>query len=352
MTVDDEGPPHGDGADDPAGPSEPADPFGPDDPFDSHPFDEAWVAGALHHEPSARFREAQAGWDRAEVEREEQEARAWRQRRRRRRRGRALILLSLLLFSAAVAIADRRPTETTTWATTSGDTTSLVLGGRPTAAPASSSEPLGAPADPDASGGTYAFTATQPGSDQPVTYDPCRPVEIVINDREAPPGTRAIVDRAVARAATVSGLQLTITGSTDEPASARRSAYQPKRYGDRWAPVLLAWTDPGEVPDLGGDVVGLGGSVSSPADDGRPTYVSGIVLLDAPDATTILRRDGGAQQVEDIVLHELGHLLGLDHVGSEDELMFPAGRKDVHGYQRGARAGLTRLGQGTCVSLL
>src|SRR4051812_670988 len=37
--------------------------------------------------------------------------------------------------------------------------------------------------------GSFAFMQTQRGSDEPVAYDPCRPVEVVVNPEGAPPTT-------------------------------------------------------------------------------------------------------------------------------------------------------------------
>ena len=36
--------------------------------------------------------------------------------------------------------------------------------------------------------------------------------------------------------------------------------FQPDRYGDQWAPVLIAWTDESVITDLAGDVAGVGGA--------------------------------------------------------------------------------------------
>jgi hypothetical protein len=333
-----------------AGPDEPD---GPLDPFDGLTLDDAWIADARMVEPPARRREAEARWAQEEAEREEQAALRWRARRRRRRRRGALVLLALLLFGAAIAVADRHGPAASTWQAAPGEAPTLTLGpGTPTARPAASTERLADPVDPDAAGGTFAFFETQQGG-RPVTYDPCRPIEVVVNDDEAPPGTQGIVERAVARAAEVSGLAIEITGPTNELPSDERAMYQPRRYGDRWAPVLVAWTDPGEVPGLGGDVAGLGGSVSVATQGGGRSYVSGIVVIDGPDAARMVAAgEDGTQTVEDVVLHELGHLLGLAHVDSKDELMYPEGQRDVHGYQQGDRAGLAELGRGRCVPLL
>jgi hypothetical protein len=323
------------------------------DPFDGLTFDDDWIAGAPHHEPPAELRVDQAGILRDQEE--ERLAQVWRSRRRRKRRRQALVLTAILLFGGAVAFADRNDgSGPTTWAASDrGPSAAVVLGGRPTPARATSPTPLGSPADPGASGGTFGFTATQSDGATPVTYDPCRPIDVVVNETEAPPGTEGIVEQAVDELAEVTGLSISITGPTTEPASNQRAAFQPDRYGDRWAPVLITWTDAGEVPALTGNVAGVAGSVAVTGDDGHRTYVSGLVALDGPDLQRILGQEAdGARIVEDIVLHELGHLVGLDHVDSTDELLYPQGQRDLHGYQRGDRAGLTRLGQGRCVDLL
>ena len=91
---------------------------------------------------------------------------------------------------------------------------------------------------------------------------------------------------------------------------------------------------------------------SSPTDGGRAVYVTGSVTLDGPQIIDIMAETGDDRVAEDVVLHELGHLIGLDHVDDESELMYPQGQEDLHGLQRGDTTGLTRLGQGACVDQL
>jgi predicted Zn-dependent protease len=66
----------------------------------------------------------------------------------------------------------------------------------------------------------------------------------------------------------------------------------------------------------------------------------------------ILREPDGERIARDIVLHELGHLVGLAHVDDPSELMYPEGQADLHNYQQGDQTGLTQLGQGPCVARL
>jgi hypothetical protein len=209
--------------------------------------------------------------------------------------------------------------------------------------------PLGSP-PPVATGvGTFRFVARQPfDRSQPVAYDPCRPVEIVVNRAQQPPGSAGVVEEAVASVADATGLRLSIVGTTDEPADPDRSAQDRARYGSGWSPVLVVWTDPDRVPRLAGDVAGLGGSQSAPAMAGEPQhYVTGTVSLDGPQLTRVLARRDGRALVRAIVMHELGHLVGLDHVDSAAELMFAdnVGQLD---WGPGDREGLAALGRGRC----
>ena len=56
----------------------------------------------------------------------------------------------------------------------------------------------------------------------------------------------------------------------------------------------------------------------------------------------------GVPPAEAVVLHELGHVVGLDHVSDPSQLMTPVGRPDLLGYAAGDRTGLALLGGGEC----
>jgi hypothetical protein len=188
------------------------------------------------------------------------------------------------------------------------------------------------------SDGSYAFLTTQPGTDDvPVTYPSCQPISYVVNDEQAVPGAQQLVEEAVDEVSAATGLSFVPQGTTSlGPGSARLSE----------ATLLISWTDEREVPRLLGDTVGVGGSSVRLHDPGTVYYVSGEISLDAPDLSEILSRDG-PETVRAVIMHELGHVVGLDHVDDRNELMSDrnVGRTS---FGPGDLRGLAELGRGGC----
>lgn len=187
--------------------------------------------------------------------------------------------------------------------------------------------------------GSYDFSMTQPGSRRPVGYDPCRPIEIAVNPQGAPENYQALVDTAMSHTSEATGLAFTPVGTTDSrdfdlglPDHSRR-------------PVLVAWATSDELPDLAGDVAGIGGSAATDLGTGRLRYVTGIVVLDAGQFAGFDPDDPSVAQA--IVDHEFGHLVGLGHVDDPNELMYEHNLTRTT-YGPGDREGLARLGGLPC----
>lgn len=120
------------------------------------------------------------------------------------------------------------------------------------------------------------------------------------------------------------------------------------RYGSRWSPVLVAWTDPVEYPPLSG-YAGLGGpDAVAGAAQGSRRYVTGVVLLNRDHLTTVSAWPDGAARVESIILHELGHLVGLDHVDDPAQLMYRQPVPHPGWFGAGDRRGLAAVSDGPC----
>jgi len=195
-------------------------------------------------------------------------------------------------------------------------------------------------------GTTYAFTRLEDDG-EPVRVDPCRPLHYVVRADGMPAVVLDAVRRAVARVEDASGVVLVEDGAVDEAPDPERSALQPERYGERWAPVLVAWSTPREYPALRG-VAGLGGAITVDlGTSGSARIVSGAVTLNADLLTERLGSAAGLDYVELIATHELGHVLGLAHVDDRAELM-DARPVVVDGMGPGDRAGFALAGAGPC----
>jgi len=205
---------------------------------------------------------------------------------------------------------------------------------------------LGTPAIPPAGEGGYAFLrATPDGS--PVTFDPCRPVHFVVRPDNEPEGGRALLLGALADVSAATGLRMVDDGTTDEAPSEARAPYQPERYGDRWAPVLITWSTSAETPMLAGDILGRAGPQTFGTDADRVRFVSGSAVFNGPALDAQLR-GGDDHKARAVLLHELGHLVGLGHVGDPFQVMFDTNAYPLTTYRAGDRRGLEQLGLGTC----
>jgi hypothetical protein len=225
------------------------------------------------------------------------------------------------------------------------DTTSIW----PPAPPDARARPLGTPGPSVSSSTAYVFMGTIAGAGgQPVSWDPCRPIHLVVNSAEAPPGADKLLREAADAVSSATGLQFVFEGSTTETPTTKRPQIATSTYGNRWSPVLVAWTDPSVVTRLAGEVAGLAGPSGAPYYTATQNHwVSGSVNLDGPDFRTILRRPDGWASARAIVMHEFGHLVGLRHVNDPDQLMYPTnlGQRE---FGAGDREGLRRLGLGSC----
>jgi hypothetical protein len=209
---------------------------------------------------------------------------------------------------------------------------------------ASTSRLLPAPAP--GAGTAYVFNLTLPGG-RPVTYDPCRPVHYVIESGHLPTYGGQMVREAVAKVSAATGLNFVEDGMTTEPLSFKRAKVQ-SRYGDRWAPVLIGFSDGKQMPELGTGVMGLGGSVSvAPDGPASARYVTGTVAVDQQDFDRTMGYANGWDKDRAVIMHELGHVVGLAHAKDPFQLMYSQ-NNGLIAFGSGDDAGLALEGSGTC----
>jgi hypothetical protein len=112
--------------------------------------------------------------------------------------------------------------------------------------------------------------------------------------------------------------------------------------------VLISWSTEALRVDsnssAGRKAIGLGGGDIEMNGDGEPVYVSGKAVFDAKYE---LNSGFGGATWGQVMLHELGHIVGLDHIPNEDSVMNPGTLLRPAFFGPGDRAGLWKLGIGS-----
>ncbi|MGH9224596.1 MAG: matrixin family metalloprotease [Acidimicrobiales bacterium] len=208
---------------------------------------------------------------------------------------------------------------------------------------------------------SYSFFFVKSDQCTPVRFNPCEPVHYVQNTALAPPTGAADVREAFNRLSQATGITFVDDGLTDETGRGR-SHFLPDRYGQRWAPILVAWTRFGNqgidptIQAVGrgiglrqGDVL-VSGQLSlnvdavtdreanTPLEGGfGPPLGSGVGAI-GPKGVTWGR----------IILHELAHVMGLGHTRDKGAIMYPESAEQTSrpaDFREPDRQGLRYLGR-------
>jgi hypothetical protein len=196
----------------------------------------------------------------------------------------------------------------------------------------------------------YKFSSLLDG--QPVRWDPCTAIHWRSNTARGPVGGLAVLMESVAKIAALTGTTWVYDGAST---TAPSTSYLPKTPASVYKPVLLGWTDGASSDLLAGKparVLGMTRTVWFGTDDGRGHRAAATraatVALDRTDKLPLR----GATSWSTTVLHELGHVMGLDHPTDTRQLMastLPANATDL---QTGDRTGLGRIGKAAgCVNV-
>jgi len=194
----------------------------------------------------------------------------------------------------------------------------------------------------------YKFSSIVGG--KPVRWNPCATIHWKFRTVGGPAYGVVIAREAVKRIAYLTGTRwVEDAGTTATPTS----SWLPKSTLNI-RPVLIGWTD-GAHSDL------LAGRPKSVLGVTRTAYfgttINGVSLAATKSAVIALDRTDklplrGPLSWKTTLLHEMGHAMGLDHVGSSSQLMYPSLSRTLTDLQAGDRSGLYRLGKSAgCINL-
>lgn len=232
---------------------------------------------------------------------------------------------------------------------------------------ASATEPTPAGSQSGKSARAYRFLSLQEWDDKPYRWNPCEPDTITwrFHPGGAAGGGRAErgdVEAALAKAAQATGLRFRYLGPTSLPlhrstllaASTGRAQTRSRRSG---ADLIVGLARPGKGPGrsdlLTGTALGVGGFTStwsgfdeSPAGASSVSgqIVSGFVVINRSWLARLAAGAGRGSR-QQVLMHEIGHVLNLGHVGDRQQLMYPTFRREASArWGAGDLAGLRRVG--------
>ncbi|MEY2581458.1 MAG: hypothetical protein QOE09_1307 [Ilumatobacteraceae bacterium] len=227
--------------------------------------------------------------------------------------------------------------------------------------------PKPGPTGPPDVGGYIIKWASGPGNsipfDQadpqypPFHWNPCKPIRYVINMNGYDESYRAVITEDVGRVATATGFQFSYVGdSTIIPVGADPWGYPANDFFHGTAPydIIISLANETITDLVPGSLAGLAWPnwVRFPDKDGR--FFVASITIDMGDlfGRAVWAGDGFAP----VLLHELGHAMGLDHVIDSTQVMYGMARStgpntysagDLRGlWLSGAVRGCTNFGPG------
>ncbi|GAC1444427.1 MAG: hypothetical protein NVS3B26_01720 [Mycobacteriales bacterium] len=196
---------------------------------------------------------------------------------------------------------------------------------------------------------SYKFSSILDGA--PVRWNPCQAIHWRANVARGPVGGLDVLKAAVAHIAATTGTSWVYDGVTPTVPS---TGYLPTTPTNTNKPVLIGWTDGNSSDLLSGQpaqVLGMTRTTWFGVDDGMGHRAAAtraaVVALDRTDRLPLR----GVQSWSATALHELGHVMGLDHPADSRQLM-AATLPNVPTLQAGDNTGLVHLGRSAgCVTI-
>ncbi len=182
-------------------------------------------------------------------------------------------------------------------------------------------------------GSVHAWAPLNGTRARPVRWNPCAPIVYYVNPRRMPAYGMADLRESLRRVSMVSGLTFRYGGAS--------SVVPTPSYKGPRGTVVIAWATPTESKGLLSPfAAGVGGFTSR-----RGQIMSGALVINASYLRATESGFGKGSPHGLVLMHELGHVVGLDHVNEHLSMMHPAASLPAAVWGAGDIAGLQAVGR-------
>ena len=157
----------------------------------------------------------------------------------------------------------------------------------------------------------------------PYRWNPCQPIHFVVNPDHEPAGAQADIHEAIARVSAATDIRFVDDGTSVYTADLQiGSAFQAGIAGQpRYLPLLITFVTNQDFHFIVDTKQAIAFGMPYRGDGTLAhEFVSGIVVIDVGS-----RIPSGFESrfaMGPLLMHELGHVMGLAHVGAGDEIMW------------------------------
>ncbi len=183
-----------------------------------------------------------------------------------------------------------------------------------------------------------------------IRWNPCTPIHWQFRANGAPAGGLTVVKQTIARVAQATRTTWVFDGTVS---TAPATTWLP-RSTSGIRPVLIGWADAASSDLLRNQPRGVLGVTRTAwfgvQKDGTTvaSIRAAVIVLDRTDKLPLT----GPVSWRTVMLHELTHAMGLNHAGSNRQLMYPVLQRNLTDLQSGDLQGLAKVGRAAgCITI-
>jgi hypothetical protein len=184
----------------------------------------------------------------------------------------------------------------------------------------------------------------------PARWNKCSPVRYRINPNGLSPSALEDVNEAIRRLSLASQIRFEYAGPTNVIPYLTNNWYETIPTEERRSAELwIGFSDESVVRALAGSTIGLGGPIWQESTRGNTDariVAAGMIFDTVPNLEPGF---GTGAKRGSLIMHELGHVMNLGHVGDQVQIMFPSLFEETKSmYQNGDIAGFRQLHSYPC----